>query len=87
MGATQSAASGFSPTHPGCSPQVKGPVRLSPMTDTGGNAWIFPDAEAVAAGAAAIHVTALLPRRRLLRILRFESALGRAGQMRQRWVP
>jgi hypothetical protein len=24
MGATQSAASGFSPTHSGCTPQVKG---------------------------------------------------------------
>jgi hypothetical protein len=39
MGATQSAASGFSPTHSGCSPQVKALVRLSPLTETG-NAWI-----------------------------------------------
>ena len=56
MGAMQSAASGFSPTHSECSPQVKGP-RSTQSDDRHRKRLDFPDAEAVAAGAAAIHMS------------------------------
>ena len=74
MEATQSAASGFRPYSLRMLALGQSP-RSTQSDDRHRKRLDFPDAEAVADDAAAIHVTALLPRRR---ILRFESACRRS---------